>query len=94
MTYSLAERVFRRELTRRVFLQRGCLAALGAGLAACAGPQRLAEVTPVEPTDKVNLNGRYYTLVYGRPSALQIDPIEKEPSFHFWLGATIFCTGF
>jgi pyruvate formate lyase activating enzyme len=24
---------------------------------------------------------------------LQIDPIEKEPAFHFWPGATIFCTG-
>ena len=43
--------------------------------------------------NKVNAGGRYYTLVYGRPSALQIDPIEKEPSFHFWPGATIFCTG-
>jgi pyruvate formate lyase activating enzyme len=43
--------------------------------------------------NKVNVEGRYFTLVYGRPSALQIDPIEKEPSFHFWPGATIFCTG-
>jgi pyruvate formate lyase activating enzyme len=43
--------------------------------------------------NKVNIEGRYFTLVYGRPSALQIDPIEKEPSFHFWPGATIFCTG-
>ncbi len=149
------------ELSRRKFLQQGCLAALGAGLASCAGPQRLAEVTPVKPTDtivsfsptptksptltpevsptpttestplpelhealyyqqlddkrvqcqmcfrrcivpeggrgfcrnKVNLDGRYYTLVYGRPSALQIDPIEKEPSFHMLPGGMIFCTG-
>ena len=43
--------------------------------------------------NKVNVGGRYYTLVYGRPSALQLDPIEKEPSFHFWPGATILCTG-
>jgi len=43
--------------------------------------------------NKVNIGGRYYTMVYGRPSALQIDPIEKEPSFHTWPGATIFCTG-
>ena len=43
--------------------------------------------------NKVNVEGRYFTLVYSRPSALQIDPIEKEPSFHFWPGATIFCTG-
>jgi pyruvate formate lyase activating enzyme len=43
--------------------------------------------------NKENIGGRYYTLVHSRPSALQIDPIEKEPSFHFWPGATIFCTG-
>ena len=131
--------------TRREFLQKGFLAALGAGLVSCAGPQRLAEITPVQPTDvdvsptskatstaipelhearyylplddnwvqcqmcwrrcsvpeggrgfcrnKVNIGGRYYTLVYGRPSSLQIDPIEKEPSNHMWPGATIFCTG-
>jgi pyruvate formate lyase activating enzyme len=132
------------KLTRREFLHHGFLAALGAGLAACAGPQRLAETTPLKLTDeasprptvegtpipglhearyyrqldnnwvqcqvcfrrctvpeggrgfcrnKVNVGGRYYTMVYGRPSALQIDPIEKEPSFHMLPGATIFCTG-
>jgi pyruvate formate lyase activating enzyme len=43
--------------------------------------------------NKVNLDGRYYTLVYGHPSALQVDPIEKEPSFHMLPGSTIFCTG-
>jgi pyruvate formate lyase activating enzyme len=43
--------------------------------------------------NKVNVGGRYYTVVYGRPSALQIDPIEKEPAFHMLPGATIFCTG-
>ncbi len=43
--------------------------------------------------NKVNLGGRYYTLVYGRPSALQIDAVEKEPSFHMWPGSLIFCTG-
>ena len=163
----------KRKLTRREFLQKGCLAALGAGLLSCAGPQRPAEVTPPRPTDtatsppaptatltpkpsptakassptptaaasptptaentpipnlyearyysqldgnrvqcqmcfrqctvpegergfcrnKINLFGRYYTLVYSHPSALQIDPIEKEPSFHMLPGATIFCTG-
>ena len=163
----------RGKLTRRKFLQKGVLAALGTGLVSCAGPQRLAEITPVKPTDtvtsppaftpdesptrptftptqrptltaeapptptaeatlipalhearyylqlddnwvqcqmcfrrctvpeggqgfcrnKINIGGRYYTLVYGRPSALQIDPIEKEPSFHMLPGATIFCTG-
>jgi pyruvate formate lyase activating enzyme len=43
--------------------------------------------------NKVNIGGRYYTVVYGRPSALQIDPIEKEPSYHMLPGGTIFCTG-
>ena len=43
--------------------------------------------------NKVNVGGRYYTLVYGHPSALQIDPIEKEPHFHMLPGGTIFCTG-
>jgi pyruvate formate lyase activating enzyme len=165
------------ELTRREFLEKGFLVALGAGFASCTGPQRLVDITPAELdeaitssptltltptrqpthtpevptptlkptldaeapptlttqgvltleleearcyerlddnwvkcqvcfrectvpdkgrgfcTNKINLDGRYYSLVYGRPSALQIDPIEKEPSFHFWPGATIFCTG-
>jgi pyruvate formate lyase activating enzyme len=132
------------KLTRREFVQKGLLAALGAGLASCSGPQRLAETTPVKPTDeasptlaagttsipelyearyyrqldgnrvqcqmcfrrctvseggrgfcrnKVNVGGRYYTVVYGHPSALQIDPIEKEPAFHMLPGGTIFCTG-
>lgn len=43
--------------------------------------------------NKQNIGGRYYNLVYGLPSALQIDPIEKEPSFHMLPGGTIFCTG-
>ncbi len=44
-------------------------------------------------TNKVNRGGCYYSLVYGRPSALQIDPIEKEPHYHMLPGTTIFCTG-
>jgi pyruvate formate lyase activating enzyme len=43
--------------------------------------------------NKFNFGGRYYTVVYGRPSALQLDPIEKEPSFHMLPGGFIFCTG-
>ncbi len=42
--------------------------------------------------NKVNLGGKYYTLVYAKPCAVQIDPIEKEPSFHMLPGGTIFCT--
>jgi len=41
--------------------------------------------------NKVNIDGRYYTLVYGKPCALQIDPIEKEPVFHMLPGTKIYC---
>jgi pyruvate formate lyase activating enzyme len=122
----------REKLTRREFLGKGFLAALGAGLTSCAGPTSPAATEIVENTpipelhearyytqldgnqvqcqmcfwkctvpeggrgvcrNKVNIGGRYYTVVYGRPTALQIDPIEKEPAFHMLPGATIFCTG-
>jgi len=42
--------------------------------------------------NRENIKGRLYTLVYGKPAALQIDPIEKEPSFHMIPGSNIFCT--
>jgi pyruvate formate lyase activating enzyme len=42
--------------------------------------------------NKENRQGKYYTLVYARPCSLQIDPIEKEPSFHMLPGIKIFCT--
>jgi pyruvate formate lyase activating enzyme len=29
-----------------------------------------------------NVDGRYYTLVYGNPCAVHVDPIEKKPFFH------------
>lgn len=44
-----------------------------------------------------NKGGRFYSLVYGQPCALNIDPIEKKPLFHFLPGtaslslATIGC---
>ncbi len=35
-----------------------------------------------------NRKDKYYTLVYGLPCALNIDPIEKKPLFHFYPGTT------
>lgn len=32
---------------------------------------------------RVNLNGKIYTLCYGNPCSLHVDPIEKKPLFHF-----------
>jgi pyruvate formate lyase activating enzyme len=37
-----------------------------------------------------NKKGTYYTLVYGNPCSLNIDPIEKKPFFHFLPGSTAF----
>ena len=31
-----------------------------------------------------NINGKLYSLVYGKPCAVHIDPIEKKPLFHFY----------
>lgn len=33
-----------------------------------------------------NRGGTYHTLVYGRPCAVHVDPIEKKPLFHFLPG--------
>lgn len=33
-----------------------------------------------------NINGKLYSLVYGKPSSIGIDPIEKKPFYHFHPG--------
>ena len=69
---------------------------LGDGSIQCGVCWRRCIVAPGELgfcRNKKNVGGTYYSLVYGRPAALQIDPIEKEPAFHMLPGATIFCTG-
>lgn len=42
--------------------------------------------------NRENIKGVLYSLVYAKPAALQIDPIEKEPAFHMIPGTSIFCT--
>ncbi|MCX6825645.1 MAG: AmmeMemoRadiSam system radical SAM enzyme [candidate division Zixibacteria bacterium] len=37
-----------------------------------------------------NHHDKYYTLVYGLPCLVSIDPIEKKPLFHFYPGTTAF----
>ena len=50
----------------------------------------------LEPEDRghcrnrVNKDGKLYTLAYGNPCALHVDPIEKKPLFHFLPGTTAF----
>ena len=40
-----------------------------------------------------NQDGTYYSLVYARPSAIQFDPVEKEPQYHLLPGTNITCFG-
>jgi pyruvate formate lyase activating enzyme len=40
-----------------------------------------------------NVAGRLYSLVHSRPSAVMIDPIEKEPQLHHRPGTEILCVG-
>ncbi|MBN2320035.1 MAG: AmmeMemoRadiSam system radical SAM enzyme [Acidobacteria bacterium] len=37
---------------------------------------------------RMNVDGELRTLVYGRPVAINIDPIEKKPFYHFLPGST------
>ncbi|MCE4624278.1 MAG: AmmeMemoRadiSam system radical SAM enzyme [Desulfurococcales archaeon] len=36
-----------------------------------------------------NIGGKLYTLVYGLLTAMNVDPIEKKPLFHFYPGAEV-----
>lgn len=40
-----------------------------------------------------NVGGKLYSLVYGRPAAINIDPIEKKPLYHFLPGSPVFSLG-
>ncbi|MCY3021468.1 MAG: AmmeMemoRadiSam system radical SAM enzyme [Planctomycetota bacterium] len=40
--------------------------------------------------NRVNKGGKLYTLAYGNPCALHVDPIEKKPLFHFLPGSGAF----
>jgi pyruvate formate lyase activating enzyme len=37
-----------------------------------------------------NKNGKLYSLVYGKPCSLAVDPIEKKPLYHFYPGEKVF----
>jgi len=40
-----------------------------------------------------NRDGKLYTLTYGKPVAVHIDPVEKEPLFHMEPGSDTLCVG-
>ena len=39
---------------------------------------------------RVNRDGKLYSIAYGNPCAVHIDPIEKKPLYHFLPGSTAF----
>ncbi len=39
---------------------------------------------------RINVDGKLYSLVYGKPCALHVDPIEKKPLYHFLPATRIF----
>jgi len=43
--------------------------------------------------NRENREGILYNIVYAQPSAVQIDPIEKEPQYHFLPASQILCIG-
>ncbi|MFA5813575.1 MAG: AmmeMemoRadiSam system radical SAM enzyme [Patescibacteria group bacterium] len=40
-----------------------------------------------------NIEGKLYLLVYGKPAAVHVDPIEKKPLYHFLPGTDILSIG-
>jgi len=43
--------------------------------------------------NRINRDGKLYTLVYGRAAALNVDPVEKKPLFHFHPGSWALSVG-
>ena len=43
--------------------------------------------------NKENVDGALYNLVHSKPSAVHVDPIEKEPALHMIPGTAILCFG-
>jgi pyruvate formate lyase activating enzyme len=46
-----------------------------------------------ECRNRENRDGTLYSIVYAKPSAVQVDPIEKEPQYHMLPGTSILCFG-
>ncbi len=42
---------------------------------------------------RVNKGGKLYSLAYGNPAAVHVDPVEKKPLFHFLPGSSSYSIG-
>ena len=66
---------------------------LDAGVVQCQLCPRNCEVLPGDRGEcgvRENREGKYYSLVYGNPCAVHLDPIEKKPFFHILPGSQSF----
>ncbi|MFC1709131.1 AmmeMemoRadiSam system radical SAM enzyme [Candidatus Omnitrophota bacterium] len=54
---------------------------------------RLAEGQRGVCQNRENRGGKLYSIVYARPSAVHVDPIEKEPALHMLPSTDILCFG-
>ncbi len=54
---------------------------------------RIADGTNGFCRNRVNRAGVLYSTVYGRPSAVNVEPVEKEPMHHFLPGTNMLCIG-
>jgi pyruvate formate lyase activating enzyme len=53
----------------------------------CSHECRVAEMERGRCGVRENRDGVYYSLVYGQPCAVHVDPIEKKPLFHYHPGS-------
>lgn len=66
------------------------------GVVSCRACSRYCRIPPGEVGHcgvRANDSGRLNLLVYGRPCAVWVDPIEKKPLFHFLPGSTSYSIG-
>ncbi len=62
----------------------------------CNTCPHLCELTPGDRgicRSKVNIEGSLFSLAYGNPASIHVDPIEKKPLFHFYPGSRILSVG-
>jgi pyruvate formate lyase activating enzyme len=43
---------------------------------------------------RVHKDGKLYSLVYGNPASVHVDPVEKKPLYHFYPGTGVFSMGY
>jgi pyruvate formate lyase activating enzyme len=66
------------------------------GIVQCLACSHLCKISPGHKGIcgvRKNIDGKLQLLVYGKAAAVNIDPVEKKPLFHFYPGTPIFSFG-